>query len=70
MPSRAAVRSEWALRDLAQAGSSLRGLASGTIGDFPVPVDLLVSTQDERRPREEEGAPFLQRLDAEVRWVA
>jgi uncharacterized protein len=47
-----------------------RGLAFDTISGFPVPVDLLVYTQDEWRRPEEEEAPFLRRLSAEVRWVA
>jgi predicted nucleotidyltransferase len=47
-----------------------RGLSFDTIRGFPVPVDLLVYTQDEWRRLEAEKAPFLQRLRAEVAWVA
>jgi predicted nucleotidyltransferase len=47
-----------------------RGLAFDTINGLPVPVDLLVYTLDEWRRLEEQEAPFLQRLSAEVRWVA
>lgn len=47
-----------------------RGLAFDTISGFPVPVDLLVYTQDEWRRLEAEKAPFLRRLRAEVEWVA
>ena len=47
-----------------------RGLAFDTISGFPVPVDLLVYTQDEWRRLEAEEAPFVQRLRAEVAWVA
>jgi hypothetical protein len=47
-----------------------RGLAFDTISGFPVPVDLLVYTQDEWRRLEAEKAPFVQRLLAEVAWVA
>jgi len=47
-----------------------RGLAFDTISGFPVPVDLLVFTQDEWRRLEAEKAPFVRRLRAEVAWVA
>jgi len=47
-----------------------RGLAFDTISGFPVPVDLLVYTQDEWRRLEAEKAPFVRRLRAEVAWVA
>jgi hypothetical protein len=47
-----------------------RGLAFDTISGFPVPVDLLVYTQEEWRRLEAEKAPFVQRLRAEVTWVA
>ncbi len=47
-----------------------RGLAFDTISGFPVPVDLLVYTLDEWRRLEAEKAPFVQRLSAEVAWVA
>jgi hypothetical protein len=47
-----------------------RGLAFATISGFPVPVDLLVYTQDEWRRLEAEKSSFVQRLSAEVAWVA
>jgi predicted nucleotidyltransferase len=47
-----------------------RGLAFDTIAGFPVPVDLLVYTQDEWSRLEAEKAPFVRRLNAEVAWVA
>ena len=47
-----------------------RGLAFDTISGFPLPVDLLVYTQDEWRRLEAQEAPFLRRLLAEVTWVA
>ena len=47
-----------------------RGLAFDTISGFPVPVDLLVYTQDEWRRLETQEAPFVRRLRAEVAWVA
>ena len=47
-----------------------RGLAFDTISGFPLPVDLLVYTQDEWRRLEAEKAPFMRRLRAEVAWVA
>jgi predicted nucleotidyltransferase len=47
-----------------------RGLAFDTISGFPVPVDLLVYTEDEWRRLEAEKSPFVQRLSAEVVWVA
>ena len=47
-----------------------RGLAFDTISGFPVPVDLLVYTQDEWRRLEAEKSPFVRRLSAEVAWVA
>ena len=47
-----------------------RGLAFDTISGFPLPVDLLVYTQDEWDRFEADEAPFLRRLNAEVRWVA
>jgi predicted nucleotidyltransferase len=47
-----------------------RGLAFDTISGFPVPVDLLVYTQDEWRRLEGEKSPFVKRLNAEVAWVA
>jgi predicted nucleotidyltransferase len=47
-----------------------RGLAFDTISGFPVPVDLLVYTQDEWLRLGAEKSPFLQRLNAEVAWVA
>ena len=47
-----------------------RGLAFDTISGFPIPVDLLVYTQDEWRRLEAEKAPFVRRLRAEVAWVA
>jgi len=47
-----------------------RGLAFDTISGFPLPVDLLVYTQDEWRRLESQEAPFLRRLLAEVTWVA
>ena len=47
-----------------------RGLGFDTISGFPVPVDLLVYTQDEWRRLEAAQAPFVRRLNAEVRWVA
>ena len=47
-----------------------RGLAFDTISGFPLPVDLLVYTQDEWRRLEAEKAPFVRRLRAEVEWVA
>ncbi|MEI6452523.1 MAG: nucleotidyltransferase domain-containing protein [Actinomycetes bacterium] len=47
-----------------------RGLGIDTISGFPAPVDLLIYTRDEWRRLEAEKAPFPQRLNAEVRWVA
>jgi predicted nucleotidyltransferase len=47
-----------------------RGLAFDTISSFPLPVDLLVYTQDEWDRLEAAQAPFVRRLNAEVQWVA
>ena len=47
-----------------------RGLAFDTISGFLVPGDLLVHTHDEWRRLEAEKSPFVQRLSAEVAWVA
>ena len=47
-----------------------RGLAFDTFSGFPVPVDLLVYTQDEWHRLETGKSPFAQRLGLEVAWVA
>ena len=47
-----------------------RGLAFDTVSGFPVPVDLLVYTEDEWDRLVTEEAPFVRRLRAEVVWVA
>ena len=47
-----------------------RGLAFDTISGFPVPVDLLVYTEDEWDRLVTEEAPFVRRLRVEVAWVA